>query len=231
MKKIFFAKQKKKGFSLLEMVIIVAIITIMTSVMLVTTLGERKTKEVEVIGREVTAAIRETQNYALTGRRQGTGLPCSFGFFINFDTSDVTTGGTQFEVRGAYRLIDGVCGSEVDESVYSNADTGKLFSQKDFTERNIEIFGFTSNQHKPSGGSHPSAFVAFGVPYGEYFDVERTVSVGDRSIGTEFVIRKVGDKDGEYHICVHETGLIEEIGFVKRDETNASDEVAIVCDF
>ena len=228
--------KNKRGFSFLEMVVIVAIISIMTSVMMVVTFKERDRKEIEAVGREVTAAIREAQNYALTGKQQGTGLPCSFGFFTDLDDTagslNVDDAGTKFEVRGSYRQIDESCGVDYDPDTYLDADNGRVFSKKDLAEEGLEIFGFTSNQHADNSGYYPSAFVAYGVPYGKYYDREtQDIVVGDESIGTEFVIREIGQKDDEYHICVHDTGLIEEIGFVERTSQNESDPVATACVF
>ncbi len=230
MKKIKRYRKNKKGFSLLEMVIIMAIVSIMTSVMLVVTLSEKDTKEIEAAGREITAAIREAQNYALTGKQQGAGLPCSFGFFLpELNIDNVDTGSSRIEVRGSYRLIDGACGAENIRSTYTDAHRGRLFLEKDFSDTRIEIFGFTSLRITEGSGAHQTDFIAFGVPYGKFFDQESVNT--PPSIGTEFVVRKMGDKENEYHICVHDTGLIETIGFVKRKDSNEDEIVSTACKF
>lgn len=59
----------KKGFSLLELITVIAIIMIMTAVVLSSGLIQnRKERELEAAAREVAAAIREAQNNALTGK-------------------------------------------------------------------------------------------------------------------------------------------------------------------
>lgn len=187
----------KRGFSFLEMIVVVAIITIMTMVMLVVSFRDRSKKEVEAVGREVTAAIRETQNNALTGRQQGSeNLPCSFIF-------ELKDGGGVYEIRGSYRELDAFCGDDEEPGSY----TGVLLSEN-ISGHRIGITGIDSE-------GNPSDFVVFTVPYGKFYDS----SSGD-STGTEFVVTKQGEEQ-KYHICVHSTGLIEEIGFNSADQACA----------
>lgn len=71
----------KKGFSLLELMIVIAFIGIMTSVTIVSLNSSRTKKQVEDTAREVAAAIREAQNGALTGKKtDATHLPCNYYF-------------------------------------------------------------------------------------------------------------------------------------------------------
>jgi len=75
----------RKGFSLMELLIVIAIIGIMTAVLLVNLSGSRSQKQVEAAAREVAAAIREAQNNALTGKNVTTG--CSYIFTYNSGSS------------------------------------------------------------------------------------------------------------------------------------------------
>lgn len=191
--------KNKKGFSFLEMIIVVAIIMIMTMTMLVISFKDRDKKQLEAVGREVAAAIRETQNNSLTGRQGANeGLPCAFRFL---------TGGTQYQMAGSYRLIDEVCKDDISDAAYNEDSDGRIFITRDLTKENISINMYTSNYRESE--KHESNFIVFVVPYGKYIDKE-SGDVTDPSKGTDVVISK---DDKKYHICVHAIGLIEEIGF------------------
>jgi prepilin-type N-terminal cleavage/methylation domain-containing protein len=77
MKKIM---NNKKGFSFLELMIVIAIAGIMTVAMLVPMNAQREKKAVETAAREVAAIVRETQTYALTGKGLQGHPACSFTF-------------------------------------------------------------------------------------------------------------------------------------------------------
>lgn len=74
-------KQSKKGVTLIELLLVMAIIGIMTSVVLVY-LGDGKSdKELEGAMDEVLAVVRETQNNALTGKGVTSGVDCEYTFY------------------------------------------------------------------------------------------------------------------------------------------------------
>ncbi len=80
-------KQKKNqaAFTLIEIMIAMAIVSIVSSVMLVNFNAKRSQNGVEQSAREVASVVRQAQNYALTGKQTPAGgNPCSF---------DVTWGG------------------------------------------------------------------------------------------------------------------------------------------
>ncbi|MFH0969473.1 MAG: type II secretion system protein [Patescibacteria group bacterium] len=60
--------KKKKAFSIIEVLIVIAIIGIMTAATIVSLQSGKTDKELETAAREVSAAIREAQNNALTGK-------------------------------------------------------------------------------------------------------------------------------------------------------------------
>ena len=82
-------KNNKNGFSLMELMIVIAIIGIMTSIVLVYSGKNKIEKEVEGAAREVAAAIREAQNNALTGKQPEAGkFPCAYIFSATNDSEN-----------------------------------------------------------------------------------------------------------------------------------------------
>jgi prepilin-type N-terminal cleavage/methylation domain-containing protein len=185
----------KRGFSLLEMVVVVAIIVIMTMVMFVISFKDRSSKELEAVGREVSAAVREAQNNALTGRQRDNDLlPCSFAFILN--------GSSGYSIRGTQRTVDTFCPTDTDVSAY-----GVPFLSVDVSSNDMSITGHDSR-------GRVSDHVIFTVPYGKYYDSGTQETVP--STGTDFVIKK-NKEDKKFHVCVYSTGLIEELGFNDSD--------------
>lgn len=88
-------KQNKnfQGFTLIEVVIVVAIILIMTAVLLASLVDNKDDRELSVAMREVASGLRQAQNYALTGKILDGLRPCQYSF--------VTAGNTyRLQVEG-----------------------------------------------------------------------------------------------------------------------------------
>lgn len=109
--------QNKKGFSFLELIIVVAIIGIMTVAAFVSLYGAKESKSVEIAAREVAAAIREAQNNALTGKIVNSGeYPCQFSF--------VSSPSSAYQIEYGYHT-----GSECGVITYAyNLQNGAVFS-------------------------------------------------------------------------------------------------------
>jgi len=77
-----YGKKNKKGFSLIELIIVMSIISIMTVVGVISIQSRRTTTQLETSAREVTAAIREAQNNALTGKNANSETGCVVYNFV-----------------------------------------------------------------------------------------------------------------------------------------------------
>jgi len=66
------------AFTLIEMVIVIAIVGIITLILIVSLGGGRIQREVETNAREFASVLKEAQNYALTGKQVGSGITCRF---------------------------------------------------------------------------------------------------------------------------------------------------------
>lgn len=118
--------KKKDGFSLLEVIIVLSIISIMTIAGIAKLQSGRNETYVESSALEVVAAIREAQNNALTGRIPNPGsadpdVPCDYVFqpkngsdssyeiaYHYRDGAGICTEGTATKVYATYHLKNGV---------------------------------------------------------------------------------------------------------------------------
>lgn len=89
---------KKRGFTLVELMVVMAMTAIMISVTIVSLSGSRDKKAVESEARKFAAVVREAQNYALTGKQFVSGrVTCSVGI------GDITSDEAGYEVLYFYR--------------------------------------------------------------------------------------------------------------------------------
>jgi len=101
--------KNKNGFSLVELVIVMAIISIMTAVGLVSLQSSRTATQLEASGREVAAAIREAQNNALTGKNaNSTGTICQVYNFVYTTSPDQYITNCSGNYQNAHLLKNGV---------------------------------------------------------------------------------------------------------------------------
>ncbi len=117
----------KKAFTLLELMIVCSIIGIMTAAIIVSLINSQIKKEVEIEARIVAAAIREAQNYALTGKTTQAGdLPCKYRFTSN-------SGDGSYKIRYYYHTnANSDCGNERIYAVYSLKNKVSFAASRDF---------------------------------------------------------------------------------------------------
>lgn len=72
-------KRNKTGFTLIEVIIVIAIIGIMTAISIVSLRGGKTSNNLETSRREVASIIKLAQSYALQGKITGGNTPCGFG--------------------------------------------------------------------------------------------------------------------------------------------------------
>jgi prepilin-type N-terminal cleavage/methylation domain-containing protein len=115
-------KRKLQGFTLVELIVAMGVLSIMASVTIVSMGGAKTKQEVEGAARQVAAAIREAQNYALTGKNIGAAgdVPCRFHVTVANTSPNVTIQQIKFDSSG-------VCNTNSGSMVYS-LQHGVVFS-------------------------------------------------------------------------------------------------------
>ena len=76
----------KQGFSLAELLVVVAIIIIMTGVMFASMSGNKSQKDAENAARQVASQLRQLQNEAINGKQINDKIVCYFDF--NYFSAD-----------------------------------------------------------------------------------------------------------------------------------------------
>ncbi|HBO17220.1 MAG: hypothetical protein UR69_C0002G0124 [Candidatus Moranbacteria bacterium GW2011_GWE2_35_2-] len=194
------------GFTLLEVLVTVAIIGIMATVALVSTQRGKIDKEVSVAAEQVASSIREAQNYALSGKQpDATNTACGFGFrrssanaysvFYNHTTEDLVT------CNAIIKYYSTTIPNQVSASLNSSG---------------IILPNGVSFYNNASTGAMNSQIVYFLIPFaivynfdGDTLGAIKTIMVGKDSI--------------YYAICVSPVGAVE----VKKVE---GDEATFDCD-
>ena len=83
-----------KAATLVEVIVVMAVVSILAGVLIVSLRGGRVTKELEASAREFTSVVREAQNYALTGKQIAGNDTCSFSV-------EWTGGSSRYEMKYA----------------------------------------------------------------------------------------------------------------------------------
>ncbi|MDQ1284249.1 MAG: hypothetical protein QG620_597 [Patescibacteria group bacterium] len=143
-------KTKQKGFTLVELVIAIAIMTVIFLTAFFAYQQNRATAKLEAAQREVASAIKQAQSYALQGRTQSISgsyqAPVEYGFRFNTDSRYIV-----------FYRIEGDDTPRIAEGPTDLPGGVKLF---DPTGDNTEIMAATE--------------ITFDVPHGNMFGGEKT---------------------------------------------------------
>jgi prepilin-type N-terminal cleavage/methylation domain-containing protein len=114
--------KNKKGFTLIEVLVVCAIVGIMSAVILVMmSSGNRQKNEVQVAAREVAAAVREAQNYALNGKNASASCGNQYTFIPSNGYASYSITGC---VTANYTLKNGVVFTTGDTVRYDTPHAG-----------------------------------------------------------------------------------------------------------
>jgi prepilin-type N-terminal cleavage/methylation domain-containing protein len=78
-------RKKYRGFSLIELMVVIGIIAIMSIILLVSFNSNKSQSRLKVAQRETASAIKLAQSYALQGKTQGGATPCGYGFIFTLN--------------------------------------------------------------------------------------------------------------------------------------------------
>ena len=170
-------QQKLSGFTLIELMVSMAILSIMVTATIISMGGAKTKQEVEGAARQVAAAIREAQNYALTGKNIGSSgdVPCRFRLAAT-GTSSFTIQQKEFSSGSCgidsgspltYSLLAGVTVST--NNVSFDVPRGEVFNDalgeldgtdevdfavsKSGSTAHVCVYPFGRIEEKPIGGS------------------------------------------------------------------------------
>lgn len=137
--------KNKKGFTLIEITIAIFVVSLMSTVVFVSMRTSKIDKELESSALEVVAAIRETQNNALNGKKPNDNyIPCRYEFKYR-------VGGVTNSYRISYYYYNhGVAG----ESCQVPMATPQVFAN--YTLKNSVTFSGTND-----------SYFFFGIPFGD----------------------------------------------------------------
>ena len=173
----------KKGFTLVELMIVMVMTAIMIAVTIVSLSGSRDRKAVEGEARKFAAVVREAQNYALTGKAiNATDPTCGVGI------KAIVSGATTFRLK------------------YMHRTSGAVSCSAGFTIP-ADTDNFSSIRSLLNGvqfASDTASAIYFSVPRGELIDGN-----GAAITTTQLILLSKGSS--MYSVCVYPTGRVEDV--------------------
>lgn len=128
--KIFLGRKRSRGFTIVELLAVIAVIGIMTTVTFVSLNRQKADEEVRVAAEELAKHINEMRQQALTGDTESANKACGFGLDF-FDDAG------QKKYRTFYSKSATSC---VDTYDASNTNTVKIYTWNN-AKVNMEKFG------------------------------------------------------------------------------------------
>jgi len=182
-------RQTVHGFSLIELVVVIAIIMIMTALLLTVGAEDRTKRALQTASRQVAAGLREAQTRALNGSVNGTQYPCDFTFDL---------GGGSYDIRFSYYDPD------PDSTSFTKDDGDGQINCQDKVEDGVAVSGVAL----PKGvTATDSASITFDVPHGVPYDES-----GKLKDSKPFVLQS---DNLFYAVCLSPSGRVDEVGAVE----------------
>ncbi len=178
--------RRKKAFTLLELILVIAVISIMTAVGLSLSTKLRTAKKVETAKREVVSVIKLSQNNALQGKTVSGSTPCGFGFRF--------TSQTQYEIYYV-PLISGSfssCDEQNTDLDYRHCGSGC---------QTAETFSLENGVIMSSDTNDAEAY--FSIPHGNVYS-----SSGTTLVNTSFTLEDEGETKEE-NISISFSGSVQ----------------------
>lgn len=205
----------RSGFSLIELLAVIAIISIMTSVSLVYMGKNRTEKEVETAAREIAAMTRQMQNNAFAGKIAIAGsIPCSYSIRLKQDDTPndkdlIATTYADIKVPnnddGTGELTCTPAGEQQRLAAFDNELISKTF-------KNIKV----ARLGEECTSTPDDHIIRFNLPFGKidacgfgYMGTYGVVGTSDNS--AKMKIWSAKDDSIIYTICVYEAGRVKEV--------------------
>ncbi|TRZ77965.1 type II secretion system protein [bacterium] len=160
----------KKGFTLFEMLVVLAIVGMLTVSMLLNR-GQTETRaQLFNAAKEIALAVREVEGLTMTTLEEGASIPCGFGVFFQYSSQDSLNAYTASHKIFYENTTESDCFGNVDMiygSVLGNeVETDKI--TKDFNSQGVVISdikaGGVSVFNNPGGDLFTSEVSLFFVP-------------------------------------------------------------------
>jgi prepilin-type N-terminal cleavage/methylation domain-containing protein len=187
--------KNRKGFTLPEVLVVIAIMAIMTAVVLISQQNTRNQRYLEAGGRQFAAVVQELQNNTLTGKQISAGRTiCGYGFRIADSPNNKT-----YDLYYNY----------VPDSAHSCSGEGETTAvPRGYNAEFSNLYGQNN-----SFGNNVSAAVSsldgayFSIPYANAYGGNGSVLPANFKITLSHV-----SVSQNYTICIYSGGRIEEPG-------------------